>query len=83
MREYGDSNKYNVLATVISKVKDDQLIPLKIEIKPQEADANNEIVEESQIELTQEMLADRDWKLAQVHRHITEQLKTKGKDTLE
>ena len=29
------------------------------------------------------MLADRDWKLAQVHRHITEQLKTKGKDTLE
>ena len=49
MKEYGDSNKYNVLATVISKVKDDQLIPLKIEIKPQEADANNEIVEESQI----------------------------------
>jgi hypothetical protein len=29
------------------------------------------------------MLADRDWKLAQVHRHITEQLKTKGKETLE
>ena len=49
MKEYGDSDRYNVLATVISKVKDDQLIPLKIEIKPQETDANDENVEESQI----------------------------------
>ena len=49
MKEYGDSRCYNVITTVKSKVKDDQLIPLKIEIQPQETDTNNEVVEELQM----------------------------------
>ena len=35
------------------------------------------------VKLTEAQISERDWKIKQVHRQITEQLKTKGKETLD
>ena len=83
--ECGRSDLANTLMSVKAKVNDNNLIPLKLEIKPQQEDKSEEEDNniETDIKLTEAQISERDWKIKQVHRQITEQLKTKGKETLD
>ena len=68
---------------VKAKPKDEKFIPLKLEFRSQDTEQSKETEEDLEIlNLPEAAISERDWKLNLVHKHIEEELKKKGKETL-
>ena len=76
--EKDSSSCYNSLMNVKNVVNDENFIPIKVELIPQDtADTNNNTGEQlTKMDLPEALISDRDWKISQVQRHIAEKLKT-------
>ena len=74
---------HNSLMCVKAKQNEGNLNPLRIAIKPHDDVQVEEQEEDFKIaKPSEEDIVERDWKLEQIHRHITEELKKKGTETL-
>lgn len=71
------------LYLVQTKTDSANFIPCTVEITPKATETANTSTNEKKFEITSKLIEERDWNLMQVNHMIAEQLKTKGKETLD